>query len=479
MPSNLPTTPDIASIIDDKQAAYIALADRIWAMPELRFEEHQSAGEHLAMLEHEGFRISREVAGMKTAFVGEFGSGGPILAFLGEYDALAGLSQEAGALEARPVVKGGNGHGCGHNLLGTASLLAAAALKRALEEAGLPGTIRYYGCPAEEGGSGKTYMARDGLFDDVDAAFCWHPGVFNMVNSASSLANIQAYFRFRGRAAHAAAAPELGRSALDAVELMNIGVNYMREHMSREARVHYAITKTGGVSPNVVQAEAEVIQLVRAPTIEETRTLFERVRKIAEGAALMTETSVAIEIDRATSNVLPSTTLGKVMDGVMRELGPPAFDTADIAFAEKLTKAALTADDINASVKAFGVQPDKGEVLHRGIAPFGADAGRLSGSTDVGDVSWVTPTVQCWTATCAIGTPFHTWQMVTQGKQPAAHKAMLLAAKSMAGTAAALLRDPETIRKAKDELHERRGRKPYECPMPKSIVPPKGSVRGA
>ncbi|QFU14852.1 M20 family metallopeptidase [Microvirga thermotolerans] len=461
---------EIARRVDAKAPAFCASSDRIWAMPELAFEEHGSVAEQIAMMEAEGFRITRNVGGMATAFVAEWGSGGPVVGILGEYDALPDLSQESGAVGHAPLKAGAPGHGCGHNLLGSGSALAAVALKDALEAEGIAGTVRYYGCPAEESGSGKTFMARAGLFDDLDAAFCWHPSVVNEVQSTSSLACIQAYFRFRGRAAHAAAAPHVGRSALDAVELMNIGVNYMREHMPSDARVHYAVTDTGGSAPNVVQAFAESLYLVRSPHLPDAERLFERVKRIAEGAALMTETTVSVQITDATSNVLPNKVLQEAMYENMRRLGPPAFDAADYAFAEKLRKAAITEEDVLASVKPHDLSL-RTKILHDGVLPLPAREEVSMGTTDVGDVSWIVPTVQCHTACFAIGTPFHTWQLVAQGNLPAAHKGMVLAAKAMASTAADCLRNPELIARAKAELRERTGGRAYVCPIPDSVTP--------
>lgn len=461
---------EIARRVDAKAADYCALSDRIWAMPELAFEEHRSAEEQIALLEREGFRITRNVGGIATAFVAEYGSGGPVVGILGEYDALPDLSQQSGVTAHRPETGGAPGHGCGHNLLGAGSALAAAALKDALEAEGIAGTVRYYGCPAEESGSGKTFMARAGLFDDLDAAFCWHPSVVNEVQTTSSLACIQAYFRFTGRAAHAAAAPHVGRSALDAVELMNVGVNYMREHMPSDARVHYAITNSGGDAPNVVQAYAESLYLVRSPHLPDAERLFERVKKIAEGAALMTETTVSVQITDATSNVVPNKALQEAMYENMKRLGPPAFDEADYAFAEKLRKAALTEEDIVASVKPHDLSL-KAKVLHDAILAMPAREEVSMGTTDVGDVSWIVPTVQCHAACFAIGTPFHTWQLVAQGKLPAAHKGMVLAAKTMAATAADVLRNPELAARAKAELRERTGGRAYLCPIPADVTP--------
>src|SRR5947209_13149899 len=278
--------------VDDKKEQFIAMSDRIWGMPELCFLETRSSAEHVTMLEAEGFRITRNVADIPTAVIGEAGEGGPVIAILGEYDALPGLSQEAGIAEPRPVQGNGNGHGCGHNLLGSAALLAATAVKDYLAANGLKGRVRYYGCPAEEGGAAKGFMVRAGAFKDVDIAISWHPASFSGVNKPESLANTRIDFAFTGRAAHAAAAPHLGRSALDAVELMNVGVNYMREHMPSSARIHYAYLDAGGIAPNVVQAKAKVRYLIRASDLAGLNQLVTRVRKIADGAALMTETTV-------------------------------------------------------------------------------------------------------------------------------------------------------------------------------------------
>jgi aminobenzoyl-glutamate utilization protein B len=461
---------EIAHRVDAKAADYCASSDRIWAMPELAFEEHRAVAEQIAMLEREGFHITPNVGGMATAFVAEWGGGGPVVGILGEFDALPDLAQESGVAAHKPTRAGTPGHGCGHNLLGSGSALAAVALKDALEAEGIAGTVRYYGCPAEESGSGKTFMARAGLFDDLDAAFCWHPSVVNEVQTTSSLACIQAYFRFKGRASHAAVAPHVGRSALDAVELMNVGVNYMREHMPSDARVHYAVTNTGGNAPNVVQAYAESLYLVRSPHLPDAERLFERVKKIAEGAALMTETSVSVQITDATSNVLPNKALQEAMYENMRRLGPPPFDAADFAFAEKLRNAALTDEDILASVKPHDLSL-KAQILHDGVLAMPAREECMMGTTDVGDVSWIVPTVQCHTACFAIGTPFHTWQLVAQGNLPAAHKGMVLAAKAMAATAADALRNPDLIARAKAELKERTGGRAYICPIPDDVTP--------
>ncbi|MCK1328733.1 amidohydrolase [Bradyrhizobium sp. CW9] len=461
---------EIVRHVHAKAADYCALSDRIWTMPELAFDEHRSVAEQIAMLEREGFRITNKTGGIDTAFLAEYGSGGPILGILGEFDALPDLAQVSGLTEHQPTTRGAPGHGCGHNLLGSGSALAAVALKDALSAEGIAGTVRYYGCPAEEAGGGKTYMARAGIFDDLDVAFSWHPSVVNEVATKSTLAAIGAYFRFEGRGSHAAASPHLGRSALDAVELMNVGVNYLREHMPSEARVHYAITNTGGNAPNVVQAHAESIYSVRSPHLPDAERLFERVKSIANGAALMTETSVTVQIVGGCSEVLPNTVLRDVMHENMRRLGPPNFDAADHAFAREITERALTSDNVKASVGPHYASL-KEKVLHDGLLPLPAREEVSMGSTDVGDVSWIVPTAQCHTACFAIGTPFHSWQLVTQGNLPAAHKGMVLAAKSMATTAADCVRNPDIIARAKAELKARTGGCEYRCPIPSEVSP--------
>src|SRR5689334_17922957 len=276
-------TEEIWDAVDAKKAAFQELSDRVWATPEICFGEFKSVAEHTRQLEAEGFRVTTNCGGLPTAVMGEAGEGGPVIAILGEFDALPGLSQEAGVAERRELVNGGHGHGCGHNLLGAGAMLAATAIKDYLAKNGLKGRVRYYGCPAEEGGSGKAFMVREGAFDDVDVAISWHPAPFMALNVANSLSMIQLDFTFSGKASHAAAAPHLGRSALDAVELMNVGVNYMREHMPSDARIHYAMLDGGGVAPNVVQATAKVRYAVRARDLPGLRPLIERVKKLANG----------------------------------------------------------------------------------------------------------------------------------------------------------------------------------------------------
>ncbi len=456
--------------VDAHKDRLIALSDRVWAMPEVCYTETRSMAEHVAELKHQGFRLRENVAGIPTAVIGEAGEGGPVIAFLGEYDALPGLSQEAGAAAHSPVEAGGPGHGCGHNLLGSAALLAATAMKDWLAETGRPGRVRYYGCPAEEGGAAKAFMVRDGAFADADVAITWHPHSFFEVAPAVSLANTRVDFIFSGRAAHAAVAPHLGRSALDAVELMNVGVNYMREHMPSDARVHYALLDAGGIAPNVVQARAQVRYSVRARDLAGMRELVERVRKIAQGAALMTETTVEVRVISAVSDLVGNEPLEATMHGILEELGAPHWDEADQAFARSI-QSTFGPGDIDAIYRAVG-QKRSDAALADFVVPRDAKRNPAIGSTDVGDVSWVVPTVQAHAPTVAIGTPFHTWQVVAQGKSPAAHKAMVQVAKAMAATGAAVLSDPALLAAAKADLAARTGKEGYVSPLPSEVQPP-------
>jgi len=464
-------TDEIWRLVDAKKTDFEALSDRVWGMPELLYTEFKSSAEHVAMLEQQGFRISTGLAGIPTAIMGEAGEDGPVIAILGEYDALPGLSQEAGVAEHRPVVAGGNGHACGHNLLGSASMLAATAVKDYLEAHGLKGRVRYYGCPAEEGGAAKAFMVREGCFSDVDIAISWHPNAFPGVTEADSLANTRIDFTFVGRASHAAAAPHLGRSALDAVELMNVGVNYMREHMPSDARIHYAMIETGGSAPNVVQARARVRYSVRAATAPEMVKLVERVKKVAEGAALMTETKVEATILSAVSDLLGNTPLEQAMQIQLDRLGPPEFDEKDKEFARKI-QATLSAEDIEAAYRRAGIADPSDSPMADLIVPMTHGKNGMKGSTDVGDVSWAVPTVQAHGATYAIGTPGHSWQLTAQGKEPAAHKGMVHVAKVMAGTALEAIQNEALIAAAKADLARRTAKTPYVCPIPEGVAPP-------
>lgn len=457
--------------VDARKEDYEALSDRVWGMPELAYGEFRSVAEHKKMLAQEGFRIKENVAGIPTAVVGEAGEGGPVIAILGEYDALPGLSQVAGIAEPKEMDAGGHGHGCGHNMLGSAALLAATAVKNYLAEKGLKGRVRYYGCPAEEGGAAKVFMVRAGEFEDVDIAISWHPGSINRVDDANSLANTRIDFTFKGRASHAAASPHLGRSALDAVELMNVGVNYMREHMPSDARIHYAILDAGGIAPNVVQGMAKVRYAVRARDLPGMKALVERVKKVAQGAALMTETQMSLQVVSAVSNLLGNTPLEQAMQKQFDALGAPPFDEADRTYARQI-QGTLTAEDIASAFARAGVTPRKDLALCDFVVPYGTKGVPMLGSTDVGDVSWAVPTVQARVATHAIGTPLHTWQVTAQGKSGQAKKGMVTAAKVMAATAVEAIEDAGLIARAKADHAARTDAVPYECPLPGDVMPP-------
>lgn len=461
----------IWQLVDAKRTEFEGLSDRIWGMPEIAYTEYRSVAEHTAMLNAQGFRVTESLAGIPTAVMGEAGEGGPVIAILGEYDALPGLSQEANIAEPRPIPGNGYGHGCGHNMLGSAALLAATAVKDFLAATGRPGRVRYYGCPAEEGGAAKAFMVRAGAFADVDIAITWHPASLTRVDEALSLANTRMDFHFTGRASHAAAAPHLGRSALDAVELMNVGVNYMREHMPSDARIHYAMIDSGGIAPNVVQASAKVRYAIRARDLAGMLALNERVKKIAQGAALMTETSVAISIMSAVSNMLGNTPLEEAMHQHLLRLGPVPFDAADRNYAAQI-QATLSEEDILTDYRRVGVPPRKDLPLCDFIVPRDSRGEPMIGSTDVADVSWAVPTVQARVATHAIGTPGHSWQITAQGMAPAAHKGMVHAAKVMAGTAMDVLGDELLMARAKQDHQERTAATPYVCPIPPEVQPP-------
>jgi len=447
------------SVIDEKAALLEKVADFLWDNPETAFTEYQSAAYLCEVLRKEGFTVQENLAGIKTAFSGSYGSGKPVIGILGEFDALSGLSQEAGCLEQKSI-GGDAGHGCGHHLYAAGSLGAAIGVKKWLETTKNPGTVVFIGTPGEEGGSGKSFMARDGVFDGLDAAFTWHPGGYNKLWTDRSLANYQILYKFDGTPSHASSRPELGRSALDAVELMNIGVQFLREHMPNFCRVHYAITDAGGMSPNVVQPHAEVLYLIRGADNATVKELYARVNDIAKGAALMTSTRESHTFIKACSNLVHNTVLRKVLYDKMVELGLPEMDEADQQTAREFSQVALAG--------VPGVDPQ--EPIANDIWAYTEDEAQGYSSTDVGDVSWVCPTAQILTATFAKGTPPHTWQMVAQGKLPQAHKMTRYAAKVMAASAVEMMASPELLAKAQEEFRKRVGAG-YDAPIPKEISP--------
>jgi aminobenzoyl-glutamate utilization protein B len=466
---------ELSNAVDKRGTEFTALSDQIWDNPELRWNEFDSVAAQIAAAERAGFTIRRAVAGIPTAFCAEYGTGGPVIAILGEYDSLAGLSQGSGVATRQPdpASKSGNGQGCGHHLLGAGSLLAAVAVARFLDSNGLPGRVRYYGCPAEEAAAGKTFMVKGGAFAGVDAAVSWHPASVTGVTRARTLAYCQAYFSFTGVAAHAGLSPWLGRSALDAAELMNVGVNFLREHVPSDSRIHYAFVDSGGPSPNVVQPTARLYYIVRAPSVPQMRALYERVVKVAEGAALMTETTAQMEFDGGSSELLPNDVLEHAMHDIIAQIGPVPFDDTDRSRARPFL-ATVSGAEVAATRSAAGIDEADPTPLHDGVIPFDAGAPRptAGASTDVGDVSWVVPTIQCTTAVAALGTPMHSWQLVAQGKLAAAHKGMIHAAKAMGSMAASLLTDDRLLARARDEFDARIGQRPYDCPIPDGVLPP-------
>jgi aminobenzoyl-glutamate utilization protein B len=465
-------TQAIWDLVDQHRASFVALADTVWATPETCYMETRSAAAHEAALREHGFSVRTGLADIPTSVVGEAGSGGPVIAFLGEFDALPGLSQEAGNATHTPLQAGGNGHGCGHNLLGAGSLLAARALKDYLQANNLPGRVRYYGCPAEEGGGAKAFMVRAGLFDDVDIAITWHPGIFAEVTRRSSLANTRIDFTFTGRAAHASSAPHLGRSALDAVELTNVGCNYLREHVPTDTRMHYAILDAGGIAPNVVQARAKVRYSVRSSTVDSMLDVLARVQDVARGAALMTGTSVEIKIISSVANLINNAPLQGAMSAALAELGPPQFSAEDESFARAI-QATLSPEHIRHDYERYAMPPRDDKALADFLIPADIAVPTAGvASTDLADVSWVVPTVQLDGANFAIGTPFHSWQLVAQGKSAAAHTGMIHAAKVMAATAVKTLEDASLREAAANTLNQVAGRARYKTAIPEGALPP-------
>jgi len=461
----------IWDFVSKNQKRFQELADKVWSTPETCYSEQNSMSAHVDELIYHGFSVTKGIANIPTAVVGEYGTDGPIIAFLGEYDALAGLSQKADVFHQDPVKKGENGHGCGHNLLGSASMQAAVALKEWLKDSNLHGVVRYYGCPAEEGGAAKTFMVRDKIFKDVDVAITWHPGCLPGIVKGSSLANCRVDFTFEGRASHAAVSPHLGRSALDAIELMNVGVNYMREHMPDKARIHYALIDGGGISPNVVQAKAKVRYVVRDETTPKMMELLERVKEIAKGAALMTQTKVKTKILAGVSNLLYNETLGNIMQGNLDQLGAPEFSKEEHLYAKKYQDT-LTRKDIESAYSHAGIDLVEGQVLAKTVVAGDVKPVDMGGSTDVADVSWVVPTVSLWGANYAIGTPFHSWQMTAQGKSSIAIKGMTHAAMVMAATGCDLILNKTNLDDAWSEHNKTIEKEGYVLPISLSASPP-------
>ena len=465
-------------IIDEKAPLLTELSDKIWEYAELSMLEYKSTAAYVQVLNEEGFEVTENLCNIPTAFSGSFGSGRPVIGILGEYDALSGLSQVAGATEKTPLEENGCGQGCGHNLLGAGALGAAIAIKEAIKAGELTGTVIFYGCPGEEGCAGKTFMAREGIFKALDAAITWHPGDTNEIMYGSNAACMQVEYTFTGLAAHAAGNPWSGRSALDAAELMNVGVQFLREHMSPKASVHYSISDAGGISPNVVQPIAKLIYMVREETVQKAKALLKRVDNIAKGAALMTDTQVTCRQIDGTASTLSNQVIENVLHANLSAAPLPEYSEDEIIYAKQLRATydtsmlpgTRTYEDLK--VKKFvleqtvnGTLPINNFVFpHTPCNPFSP------GSTDVGDVSWLTPTAQFSAVTWPSGSPGHSWQNVSCGKTSIAHKGMLYAAKALAGAAADLMTQPQLLTDAKEEfaISAAEG---YDCPIGPDLIP--------
>lgn len=467
------------SAIEKKTGVIIRLADAIWDYAELSLQEYQSCALYCKLLKEEGFQVEEGIAGIETAFSASFGTGRPVIGILAEYDALSGLSQKAGALARQEAVTGGNGHGCGHNLLGAGAFAAALGIKAYLEEKEGKGTVILYGCPGEEGGAAKAFMARDGIWKALDGALTWHPEDCNEVATGSSNSCIQVQYLFQGVSSHASGAPEKGRSALDAVELMNIGVQFLREHMGERARVHYAITDTGGISPNVVQSRASVLYMVRSNHVAEAVALQARVDKIAQGAALMTETTCERRFIDGCADTVCNHVLEKVLYDNFSKLGVPTYTREENAYADALAKTyagseevpgIAAANDADFRERVQAMRQECGHAMNAFLSPLYQGDAFEAGSTDVGDVSWLTPTAQIHVAAWPNGCPGHSWQNVSCDRTEIGHKAAIHAGKVLAAGAIDLFENPVILEEARREF-EKRTAAGFVSPIPKDAVP--------
>jgi aminobenzoyl-glutamate utilization protein B len=430
----------IEQIVLEHKNRFSDIALEIWDHAEMGYQEIKSSNLLATELENEGFKIIRNVAGIPTAFIAEYGSNGPVIGILGEFDALPGLAQSTSPFKEIIDNGTGAGHACGHHLFGAASAWAAVTVKEWLQDNNIEGIIRFYGTPAEEGGSGKVYMVREGLFDDVDVVLHWHPDDTNSANSRTSNSNKSAKFTFNGISSHAAGAPEQGRSALDGVESMNMMVNMLREHIPQESRIHYVITK-GGLAPNVVPDLAEVYYYVRHPEMHMVEELFNRVVKTAEGAAIGTDTDMSYEVMHGNYSLLPNDVVQKIMHKNLNNFGGITYSKDENEYA-------------NTIYKTF-VKPALKIGSQENVSTF--KKSHSYGSTDVGDVSWVVPTAGIRTATWVPGTAAHSWQAVASGGTSIGLKGTELAAKTIAATAVEIFNDPSIVQAAKNELNQRVG----------------------
>ena len=467
----------IYDYIQSRADEFIGISDKIWEFAELSLNEYKSVACYLDFLKKEGFTVREKAANVPTAFVATYGEGRPRIGILAEYDALSSLSQKPGVAHKVPLVPGGHGHGCGHNLLGAGSLAAAVAVKKLIEEGKLHGTVVFYGCPGEEGCAGKTFMARDGEFRDLDAAITWHPGDVNEVRTGSNAACLQYLYSFQGVTAHAAGDPHLGRSALDAAELMNVGVQFLREHMRGCESVHYSFLDVGGPSPNVVQPTASVLYMVRSDNVRNAKVLLERVHNIARGASLMTGTTVSIRQVDGTASTLSNTVLERLIQKNLEAAPLPVYSGAERTFIEAIHNTYDCRDlpgtghkyDWRVRKQVRDWTWDGQNAINDFVMPYVPSDYMSPGSTDGGDVSWLTPTAQFSAATWSSNCPGHSWQMVSTGKTSFAHKAMLYAGMVLAGTAADLMTSPDILTDAREEFKETAA-SGYDCPLEPDLV---------
>ncbi len=475
------STQGVITWLDTNQSRFTEMADQIWRNPELSWKEFTASRLQADYLASEGFSITWDLANMNTAFLAEWGEGKPVLGFIGEYDALPGLSQKRQPSK-EPIQKDGPGHGCGHNLLGTGAVASAVAVQKWLQGSGVSGTVRYYGCPAEEKGTGKVFMARAGLFDELDAALNFHPASTNMPCKGRAVGVNSIFFRFYGRSAHAGGSPEEGRSALDAVELMNVGVNYLREHVKDDVRMHYIITE-GGKAPNIVPEEAEVYYFIRAAKPDYLAKVVERVHKVAQGAALMTETRVEARLEGGVSALLNNHYLADLQYEAMQLIGPIGFTEEEIGYAQAINDAlpGTNSDYIDDKIEYLNPAPEIVAALdeYRDRPLIGGNFPALDmhktmrGSTDVGDLSLVVPVSLLGTTCFTSGSPGHSWADVAAAGMSIGHKGMMHAAKIMALTAVELYSDPSHLAKIRQEFRQKTGGKPYVPPIPDDSKPPR------
>ncbi|MBR2669193.1 MAG: amidohydrolase [Solobacterium sp.] len=448
----------IKQYLKDNQTFFTDKMNEIWEHPELAYNEYYSYKVLADGLKEKGFAVETGIDGIPTAFKAVWGSGKPVIGFLAEYDALSGLSQKRQCPSVDPIDPGAPGHGCGHNTLGVCCAAAACAAKSVMEQDGLPGTLIVFGCPAEEQGCGKSFMTRDGVFDELDIALAPHPGTDNVIMADSMLANIQGIFRFKGTPAHASSMPDRGRSALDAADLMIMGTQFLREHVTTDARIHYAYLDTGGTAPNVVQSTAALLYYMRAPKVEQVQDIYTRMVDIARGAALMTGTQMEYSIESAMRELVPNDVLGQLAAECWKEIGTCEFSEQAM-------------EVVRTMAPAVGHQPEEEGLIDLKIPEYRSMGKPGFGSTDVGDVSIKIPTVMIMYAGEVKGTPGHSWQLVAQSGTPLMQEAAIHCASLLAGITLRVIQDPAIVEKAKEELMQKTGCN-YVSLIPEDVKPP-------